>query len=176
MIGFSRFFTTFTDLRLNYNFEKHFTLSQANAMLPHIRRLFAEVNALLIGADGSHISSPEKTKSRKHSANGNGNGHSNGNGNGNGHGKEKGASQVTDYSGWSDEKRHEAAYRLVNALQTQGIVIQDVERGLIDFPCLMDGREVFLCYELNDGFTVGYFHELDTGYAGRQEITENNHE
>ena len=145
-------------------------------MLPHIRRLFAEVNSLLKGIDGSHMSLSATPKQREHSMNGNGNGHTNGNGNGNGYDLKKSPSQSTDYSGWSDEKRHEAAYRLVNALQTQGIVIQDIVRGLIDFPCLMGGREVFLCYELDDGFTVGYFHELDAGFAGRQEITETNHD
>lgn len=46
------------------------------------------------------------------------------------------------------------------------ILIKDVGRGLIDFPAFIDGREVFLCWEENED-DVGYWHELDTGYAGR---------
>lgn len=136
-------------------------------MIPHVRKLFQEVHALLrfrLEPDGSgHQVNTEPGANGNHK----GNGH----GNGNGH-HEDNDSRETDYSGWSDEKRHEAAYRLLNALQTQGIIIQDVERGLIDFPTIRDGREVFLCYELNDGSSIGYFHDIAAGYAGRQKITE----
>jgi len=136
---------------LDYQFDKHFTLDEANAMIPHVRRLFDEIRHLMQPlADGEHPLP------------------SNGNGNGNGHASKQPANA---YDEWSEEKRHEAAYRLLNALQQQGIVIQDVERGLIDFPSIQNGREVFLCYELTDGHFIEYFHDLDAGYAGRQKIT-----
>ena len=51
----------------------------------------------------------------------------------------------------------------------RGIVLRDLDRGLIDFPSLRDGREVYLCWI--DGETdIGFWHELDAGYAGRQEL------
>jgi hypothetical protein len=160
-------------------FEKHYTLEQANAMIPHVRRLFAEVRALL-APTGDNQASPLPSSEMHENGYSNGNGHTNGHGNGNGNGAAEGlaagaeeaVSSSGDYSTWSEEKRHEAAYRLLNALQSQGIVIQDVERGLIDFPSLQDGREIFLCYELNDGLSIQFFHETDAGYAGRQPITE----
>lgn len=138
-------------------------------MIPHIRRLFAEVKVLMSKPDGTRVTI-ESAASKDHVFPES----SNGNGNGNGHhnGTKIQKSAATDYSGWSDEKRREAAYRLLNALQSQGIVIQDVERGLIDFPAIIDNREVFLCYELQDGLSISHFHDLDAGFAGRQPITE----
>lgn len=160
---------------MTYEFEKHFTVEQANALIPYIRQLFGEVGALL----SRPPSSADEMKNGVGRASGNGKEKSNGNGHkgetGNGAATQP-SSAPADYGAWSEEKRHEAAYRLLNALQTQGIVIQDVERGLIDFPSIRDGREIFLCYELNDGSSIGYFHDIDAGYAGRQEITENNSE
>lgn len=145
---------------MNYQFQKHFTVDEANTLIPHVRKLFAEVLALLKPTDElEHVDQTHRS--------GNGNGNGNGKANGNGHG----AVQASHYSTWTKEKRREAAYRLLNALQEQGIVIQDVERGLIDFPSIVEGREVFLCYELNDGHSIGYFHDLDAGFAGRQRLS-----
>jgi hypothetical protein len=51
----------------------------------------------------------------------------------------------------------------------RGIVLRDLDRGLIDFPAVRDGREVYLCWI--DGETdIEFWHELDAGYAGRQEL------
>lgn len=49
------------------------------------------------------------------------------------------------------------------------IQIKDLERGLIDFPSLRDGREVFLCWE-RDEDDIEHWHELDSGFAGREPI------
>jgi len=59
--------------------------------------------------------------------------------------------------------------RLLGALQEQGIVIRDIDRGLIDFPTLIDGREVYLCWELGED-DVAYWHDLDSGYRGREPL------
>ena len=59
--------------------------------------------------------------------------------------------------------------RLISAVQEAGIVIRDIDRGLIDFPALLDGREVYLCWELDDD-GVDYWHELEAGYGGRQPL------
>jgi len=50
-----------------------------------------------------------------------------------------------------------------------GIEIKDYFTGLIDFPCWMDGREVYLCWRLGEP-EVSHWHELDTGFAGRQKL------
>jgi len=49
------------------------------------------------------------------------------------------------------------------------IQIKDVERGLIDFPSLREGREIFLCWE-NGEETIEHWHELDAGFSGREPI------
>jgi hypothetical protein len=50
------------------------------------------------------------------------------------------------------------------------VQIKDVERGLIDFPSIIAGREVFLCWELGED-DIEFWHELDAGYAGREKLT-----
>jgi hypothetical protein len=49
------------------------------------------------------------------------------------------------------------------------IQIKDLERGLIDFPAFIGGKEVFLCWE-QDEEDVEFWHDLDTGYAGREPL------
>ena len=49
------------------------------------------------------------------------------------------------------------------------IVIKDLPRGLLDFPALIGGREVFLCWE-KDEEDIEYWHDLDSGYAGREPL------
>lgn len=70
----------------------------------------------------------------------------------------------------TNEEKQELLKGLVRGLKKAGLIVQDVRRGLVDFPARKDGREVFLCYELADGDRIGHWHELDAGYAGRQEI------
>jgi hypothetical protein len=49
------------------------------------------------------------------------------------------------------------------------IQIKDIERGLVDFPAIIGGREVFLCWE-QDEDDIEFWHDLDTGYAGRERL------
>ena len=59
--------------------------------------------------------------------------------------------------------------RLLSAVQELGIVIRDIDRGLIDFPALTDGREVYLCWELGED-EVSHWHDLEGGYGGREPL------
>lgn len=49
------------------------------------------------------------------------------------------------------------------------ILIKDLERGLIDFPALIGGREVFLCWEVGED-DIEHWHDLDTGFSGRERL------
>lgn len=148
-----------------YQFEKHFTHEQANALIPNIRQLFAEVHQLL------GLSTPGQTEAAY--TNGNGHSHTNGNGNGNGHATPAAAHPDPDrYENWDPTRRKEAAQKLLRGLHQAGIVIQDIQRGLIDFPAIMDDREIFLCYELADGLQIQFYHDLTAGYAGRTPLPE----
>ena len=59
--------------------------------------------------------------------------------------------------------------RLLEVVEQSGIVLRDIDRGLVDFPAVMDGREVYLCWELGED-DVGYWHDLDAGYGGREPL------
>jgi hypothetical protein len=49
------------------------------------------------------------------------------------------------------------------------IQVKDLRRGLLDFPSIRDGREVFLCWE-KDEDDIEFWHELETGYGGRERL------
>ncbi len=49
------------------------------------------------------------------------------------------------------------------------ILIKDLERGLVDFPAIISGREVFLCWE-SDEEDVEFWHDLESGYGGRERL------
>lgn len=49
------------------------------------------------------------------------------------------------------------------------IQIKDLDRGLIDFPAIIGGKEVFLCWEKGED-DIEFWHELDAGYAGRERL------
>jgi len=57
----------------------------------------------------------------------------------------------------------------VAQIDTLGITLRDIERGLIDFPSEVDDRQVWLCWQLGEG-RVEYWHEIDTGFEGRQPL------
>lgn len=59
--------------------------------------------------------------------------------------------------------------QLLGALQEAAIVVRDIDRGLIDFPAIRDGEEVYLCWELGED-SISYWHDLDDGYRGRQPL------
>jgi hypothetical protein len=54
-------------------------------------------------------------------------------------------------------------------LQEQQIVLRDLDRGLVDFPAMRDGREVYLCWIEGEN-EVAFWHDLDAGYGGRQPL------
>jgi hypothetical protein len=49
------------------------------------------------------------------------------------------------------------------------IQVKDLERGLIDFPAIVAGKEVFLCWEKGEP-DIEFWHDLNTGYAGREKL------
>ena len=52
-----------------------------------------------------------------------------------------------------------------------GITLRDIDTGLIDFPALVNGRQVWLCWQRGEG-PVEWWHELDTGFSGRRPLIE----
>jgi hypothetical protein len=54
-------------------------------------------------------------------------------------------------------------------LDAMDIVLRDADRGLVDFPSIRDGEEVYLCWEAGEP-RVAWWHEPDAGFAGRQPL------
>jgi hypothetical protein len=59
----------------------------------------------------------------------------------------------------------------VAQIDAWGITLRDIGDGLIDFPALANGRPIWLCWRLGEG-PIEWWHELDTGFAGRQPLAE----
>jgi hypothetical protein len=53
-----------------------------------------------------------------------------------------------------------------------GVVLRDISVGLVDFPALAAGRQVSLCWRLDDTEGVAWWHEMDAGFAGRQALSD----
>ena len=49
------------------------------------------------------------------------------------------------------------------------VVLRDLDRGLLDFPSLRDGREVYLCWQEGED-AIEFWHEPEAGFAGRRPI------
>ena len=58
---------------------------------------------------------------------------------------------------------------MLQEFQRREIQVKDLQRGLVDFPAMLEGREVFLCWE-QDEEDIEFWHELDGGYAGRERL------
>ena len=59
--------------------------------------------------------------------------------------------------------------QLAQEVHDRGIILRDPDRGLVDFPSLREGREVYLCWVLGEE-RIGFWHEVDVGFAGRQPL------
>ena len=60
----------------------------------------------------------------------------------------------------------------VAQLVEMGIQLREIERGLIDFPAFIGGREIWLCWELGEAEEIHFWHERNAGYASRRPLIE----
>jgi hypothetical protein len=58
-------------------------------------------------------------------------------------------------------------------LEKIGCELKDFQCGLVDFPGMLDGREVCLCWKLDEE-RIEHWHEVDTGFSGRRPILDGN--
>lgn len=124
-------------------FQKHFSIEEARALLPELRRVFQDAHTRrerVRRADEKLGSVLEKT------------------------GHDLGGPPVTNLL--MDLQQMQAQ---MERIQKLGIVVKDFDRGLLDFPHLHEGREVFLCWELDED-DIEFWHDLDSGYAGRERL------
>lgn len=127
---------------MNYQFQKHYTRDEAQALLPQIRIWLEELDQLRRRL--------EKYDDRLSSLLASGNDV----------GGDTANSWVRTLADLQDVLRQ---------FQNREIQIKDIERGLIDFPAIVGGREVFLCWE-KDEDDIEFWHDIDSGYAGRERL------
>jgi hypothetical protein len=121
---------------------KLFTLQEANALLPEVKRLFAKIDR----ARGTlQQLAPEAKRASEYEGGG-------------------GTAYGPQYiSALTTLMVH--AQEIVNL----GIEIKDFERGLCDFPHMRDGRVVYLCWQRGEE-CIEWWHDVDAGFAGRQPL------
>lgn len=66
------------------------------------------------------------------------------------------------------EDMHES----LGSIQEMGVIVKDLELGLCDFPHMLEGRIVYLCWKQGEE-KIEWWHEITTGFSGRQAISEN---
>jgi len=125
-------------------FTKHYTLDEARALLPQIRLWLAGLNRAR-----QRTSRHDERAGPQLAA-----------------GADLGGPSVNEWL--QDLSRIQ---KLLLEFHRREIQVKDLQRGLIDFPALIGGREVFLCWE-QDEEDIEYWHDLDTGYAGREKLKE----
>lgn len=59
----------------------------------------------------------------------------------------------------------------VKGITSLGVVIKDLDRGLVDFLGIRSEREIYLCWHYGEE-DIAYWHELNSGFAGRRPIDE----
>ena len=67
------------------------------------------------------------------------------------------------------EQEGRAVAECVERLDRLGVLVKDLDRGLVDFPALRAGEEVLLCWQVGED-EVAHWHGLDEGFAGRKAL------
>jgi hypothetical protein len=74
----------------------------------------------------------------------------------------------------ADEELERVATALaesIERIQAAGVLIKDLDRGLLDFPALRDGEEILLCWHVGED-EIRYWHGLEEGFSGRKRIED----
>jgi hypothetical protein len=72
----------------------------------------------------------------------------------------------------ADEQLEAAASELaqcIERIQSAGVLIKDLDQGLLDFPALRDGEEILLCWHVGEE-QIRFWHGVDEGFAGRKPL------
>ena len=65
---------------------------------------------------------------------------------------------------WISQLQHTA-----RQIEDSGCLLKDLEEGLVDFPCQVDGREVYLCWKAGEP-SIQFWHNTDEGFASRKPV------
>jgi hypothetical protein len=123
--------------------QRFFTVEEANAIVPKLVTIIEDIKTLKMEI-ASEIPELESALSKAR-ING---GHNNG---------ENYVARLTKF------------YHYLSSIAEIGCVLKDIDLGLIDFPSILGGREVYLCWKLGED-RVRFWHELDTGFSDRKPL------
>lgn len=56
-------------------------------------------------------------------------------------------------------------------IEAIGVQVKDLDTGLLDFPCLLDGEVVLLCWKMGEE-RIEFWHTLDGGFRARQPVDD----
>ena len=62
-------------------------------------------------------------------------------------------------------------YKVVEDLSSMGVIVKDIDDGLVDFPFLLNGQDAFLCWQLGED-KIRYWHDCESGFEGRKPIVD----
>jgi len=124
---------------------KIFTIDEANALLPRVRRIVTQIQRCHRGLSKYR----DEAKAASEAAERGGGGIVNG---------QHYAELVTALTGE------------MSNLDSLGVQLKDFDRGLVDFPYLRDGRVVLLCWQLGEGDELEWWHDVEAGFAGRTRL------
>ncbi len=128
--------------------ERIFTVAEAESLLPRLRSLLSE-----IGEQWSHVrelnSDVQKARDK---------------------------AQFDGYSKSGVEYVESVSHLvfLIHQIKDMGVLLKDADKGLCDFPYMREGRIVYLCWQLGED-RIQYWHDIETGFAGREPLDETDH-
>jgi hypothetical protein len=62
-------------------------------------------------------------------------------------------------------------YSVIEELNDLGVIVKDIDEGLVDFPFEFNGKEAFLCWKLGED-KIRFWHDCESGFEGRQPIVD----
>lgn len=132
-----------------HNFSRLFTVDEANSLLPQLRPLVEQILENI-----RRLKSASETVIRREQLD-------------------------PDAPNLMDRLRQDSEVtRLIGEVQSwveeinaHGCVCKGVEQGLIDFPCVLGAEVVFLCWQIGEP-TVGFWHRIEDGFAGRKPLLD----
>lgn len=120
--------------------KRFFTLDEANRSLPYVRRIVQDLTACY-----THVL--EVRHDIEHPQDG----------------------QTPEHLETQYEQAMERLGLFVDELNMVGVELKDFEKGLLDFPSMLEEREILLCWQLGED-KICAWHEVDAGYKGRQGV------
>jgi hypothetical protein len=127
---------------MGYRYEKHYTREEAKALLPQLRQWLKRLNHLR-----HELERFDKRLSGLMNP-----------------GHDVGGELVNNWIRSLADMQE-----VLSEFQKRQILIKDLERGLVDFPAIIGGKEVFLCWE-QDEEDIEFWHDLDAGFGGRERL------